>query len=80
MNPITVEELLYYAMYGLLLKEQNSDIRPIDYIEWLRHERTRLFFLVEHMSKQALQMRADLFLIGRKTCMQGTPEFEDEVI
>lgn len=80
MNPITVEELLTYAMYGLLLKEQNNDIRSDDYIEWLRSERFRLFFLEEHMAAQALNMRADLFLMGRKTCMQGTPSFEDEVI
>lgn len=83
MNPITIAELLRYAELGLLLDEQdklyNRD-KPDDYIEWLRHERHRLFFLEEHMATQALNMRADLFLIGRKVCMQGTPTFEDEVI
>lgn len=80
MNPITVVELLNYAMLGLLVIEQDKRDKPDDYIEWLRHERSRLYFLEEHMATQALNMRTDLFLIGRKVCMQGTPTFEDEVI
>ena len=80
MNPITIVELLHYAELGLLLDEQDSRTKPEDYLEWMRHERNRLYFLEEHLATQALNMRADLFLIGRKVCMQGTPTFEDEVI
>lgn len=80
MRPITVVELLNYAMLGLLLTEQNKNNKSEDYIEWLHYERNRLDFLAEHMAIQALYMRADLFLMGRKVCMQGTPTFEDEVI
>lgn len=78
MNPITIDELLYNALLGLRAAEQSA--KSEDYLEWLLHERARLCFLMEHLAKQALNMRADLFLIGRKVCVQGTPSFEDEVI
>ena len=80
MKPITVVELLHYAVFGLLIDEQDIRDKPADCLEWMRQERNRLFFLEDNMSEQALNMRVDLFLMGRKVCMQGTPTFEDEVI
>lgn len=82
MNPMTIAELLYYARLGLVLTEKNKRDKSDedDCIEWLLHERARIGFLEEYMAAQALNMRADLFLMGRKVCVQGTPSFEDEVI